>query len=88
MVLLPPLGSRDLIVGDVVDASLGQVGLEWQLGGLAAAQPAGAMGGAGSTSQLVQAMAGFDGAAAGISGAVPPGDDPSQQPLLTTPQHA
>jgi hypothetical protein len=69
-------------------ASLGQVGLEWQLGGLAAGAPAGAMGGAGSTSQLVQAMAGFDGAAAGISGAVPPGDDTSQQPLLTTPQHA
>jgi hypothetical protein len=69
-------------------ASLGQIGLEWQLGGLAAGPPAGAMGGAGSTSQLVQAMAGFDGAAAGISGAVPLADDTSQQPLLTTPQHA
>jgi hypothetical protein len=32
--------------------------------------------------------AGFDGGAAGISGAVPLANDPSQQPLLTTPQHA
>jgi hypothetical protein len=33
-------------------------------------------------------MAGFDGGAAGISDAVPLAGDPSQQPLLTTPQHA
>jgi hypothetical protein len=74
-------------------ASLGQVGLNWQLGGLAADPPAGAMGGAdnspGSTSQLVQAMAGLGGGgAAGTSDAVQLADDPSQRPLLTTPQHA
>jgi hypothetical protein len=66
-------------------ASLGQVGLDWQLGGLTANPPAGAMGGAASNAQLVQAMAGFDGGAAGISNAVPLADDPFQQPLLTTP---
>jgi hypothetical protein len=31
---------------------------------------------------------GFDGGAGGISDAVPLADDPSQQPLLTTPQPA
>jgi hypothetical protein len=44
----------------------------------------------GSTSQLVQAMAGFDGgsgAAAGLN-AAPLGADTSQQSFLTTPQHA
>src|SRR5262249_39195006 len=66
-------------------ASLGQVGLNWQLGGLAADPP---VGSAGSTSQLLQAMAGFGGGAAGISNTIPLGDDTSQQPLLTTPQHA
>src|SRR5262249_32868611 len=65
-------------------ASLGQVGLDWQLGGLTANPPAGAN----ANAQLVQAMAGFGGGAAGISDAVPPADDPAQQPLLTTPQHA
>jgi hypothetical protein len=43
----------------------------------------------GSTSQLVQAMAGFDGgsgAAAGLN-AAPLGADTSQQSFLTTPQH-
>jgi hypothetical protein len=73
-------------------ASLGQVGMDWQLGGLAADPPSGATGGAdnspGSTSQLVQAMAGFGGGAAGTSDAVALADDPSQQSLLTTPQHA
>jgi hypothetical protein len=48
------------------------------------------MGSSGSTSQLVQAMAGFGGGsgAADISNTVPLGADTSQQPLLTTPQHA
>jgi hypothetical protein len=44
----------------------------------------------GSTSQLVQAMAGFDGgsgAAAGLN-AAPLGADTSRQSFLTTPQHA
>jgi hypothetical protein len=43
-------------------ASLGSVGLDWQLGGFAADPPSGSMGSSGSTSQLVQAMAGFGGA--------------------------
>ena len=43
-------------------APLGSVGLDWQLGGFAADPPTGSMGSAdGSTSQLVQAMAGFGG---------------------------
>src|SRR5919204_3508802 len=43
-------------------ASLGSVGLDWQLGGIGVDPPVGATGSAadGSTSQLVQAMAGFD----------------------------
>jgi hypothetical protein len=72
-------------------APLGAVGLDWQLGGLAVDPPTGA--GAftdGSSDQLVQAMAGFgggSGAADGLS-AAPFGADTSQQPLLTTSQHA
>jgi hypothetical protein len=73
----------------VGSASLGQVGLDWQLGGFAAAgtssQPAATVG---STAQLVQAMAGFGGSGAGISNTAPLGTEASQQPLLTTPQHA
>jgi hypothetical protein len=42
----------------------------------------------GSSSQLVQAMAGFDGGAAESSNTTPLGADPSQQQFLTTPQHA
>jgi Subtilase family len=76
-------------------APLGAVGVEWQLGGFAPTislppdftQPEGL---AGSTSQLVQAMAGFgggsgadDGLNAGFVNA-----ETSQQPLLTTSQHA
>jgi hypothetical protein len=75
-------------------ALLGTVGLDWQLGGLAPSSPTGATGSSddqpGSNAQLVQAMAGFgggSGAADGLS-AVPLGADTSQQPLLTTPQHA
>jgi hypothetical protein len=42
-------------------ALLGTVGLDWQLGGFAADPPTGSMGNSdGSTSQLAQAMAGFD----------------------------
>jgi hypothetical protein len=71
-------------------ASLGAVGTDWSLGGFAADPPTGSMGGSGSTTQLVQAMAGFGGGSgAGESlntGAL--GADTSQQPLLTTPQHA
>jgi hypothetical protein len=70
-------------------SSLGQVGLEWQLGGIAADPPTASMGSAdSSTSQLVQAMAGFGGGAADTSNIVPLGADTSQQTYLTTPQHA
>jgi len=70
-------------------APLGQVGLEWQLGGFAVDPPSGAMGSSGSTSQLVQAMAGFGGGSgAGESLNTPPlSAETSRQPLLTTPQH-
>jgi hypothetical protein len=71
-------------------APLGQVGLDWQLGGFAADLRTSSMGSSGgSTSQLVQAMAGFGGG----SGAgerlntAPLGADTSQQTFLTTPQH-
>jgi hypothetical protein len=72
-------------------ATLGTVGLDWQLGGFAADPPSGAMGSSDNlTAQLVQVMAGFgggSGAADGLNaGLVNP--DASQQPLLTTPQHA
>jgi hypothetical protein len=76
-------------------ASLGQVGVDWQLGGFAPtfsvppprSEPAGMDG---STAQLVQAMAGFGGGsgAADSLNIAPLGADASQQPLLTTPQHA
>jgi probable HAF family extracellular repeat protein len=68
-------------------APLGSVGLDWQLGGFAADPPTGSMGSSdGSTSQLVQAMAGFGGGAADTSNTVPLGPETSQQ-LLTTSQH-
>jgi hypothetical protein len=77
-------------------ASLGAVGLASQLGGFAAigsvppevadVPQSGAMGA--STAQLVQAMAGFGGSGAAISNTAPLGAETSQQPLLTTPQHA
>jgi len=69
-------------------ASLGTVGLDWQLGGFAASSPTGSMGSSdNSTSQLVQAMAGFGGGThSGESlNAAPLGADTSQQQLLTTP---
>src|SRR5262249_61317847 len=70
---------------------LGTVGTDWQLGGFAADAPTGSTGSPdGSTSQLVQAMAGFGGGSgAGESlNTAPLGAETSQQPLLTTPQHA
>jgi hypothetical protein len=42
-------------------ASLGQVGLDWQLGGFAADPPTGSAGDSSQAAQLVQAMAGFGG---------------------------
>jgi hypothetical protein len=61
-----------------------------RLGGFAVDPPTGSMADTSQTGQLVQAMAGFgggSGAADGLSTA-PLGADTSQQPLLTTPQHA
>ena len=70
-------------------ASLCSVGLDWQLGGFAAHPPAGSMGNSGSTSQLVQAMAGFGGGGtADTSNTASLSTDTSQQTFLTTPQHA
>jgi hypothetical protein len=71
-------------------ASLGSVGLDWQLGGFASDPPTGSIGSSGSTSQLVQAMAGFGGGSgAGESlNTTPLSTETSQQPLLATPQHA
>jgi hypothetical protein len=72
-------------------ASLGAVGTDWQVGGFAADPPTGSMGSSdSSTSQLVQAMAGFGGGSgAGENlNTVALSAETSQQPLLTTPQHA
>ncbi len=74
-------------------ASLGQVGLDWQLGGFAADLPCAStasMGDSNEITQLVQAMAGFGGGSgAGESlNTAPLSAETSQQPLLTTPQHA
>jgi hypothetical protein len=72
-------------------ASLGAVGLDWQLGGLAVDPPdTGAMGASDdSTSQLIQAMAGFGSADAGDSSNPAFGTEAlQQQEFLTTPQHA
>jgi hypothetical protein len=75
-------------------APLGAVGVAWQLGGFAAIgsvpQPVEDVPSAdGSTAQLVQAMAGFGGSGAGESlNTAPLNTETSQQPLLTTPQHA
>jgi hypothetical protein len=74
-------------------AALGSVGLDWQLGGFAADPPAAStasMGGSSQVDQLVQAMAGFGGSSGVADGlnTVPLAADTSQQPLLTTPQHA
>jgi hypothetical protein len=70
---------------------LGSVGLEWQLGGFAIDPPtasSASMDDSVQAAQLAQAMAGFGGGAADSSNSVPLGAETSQQPLLTTPQHA
>ena len=71
-------------------ATLGSIGLDWQLGGFAADPPSASMGSSSSTSQLVQAMAGLGGGSGAGEGlnTAPLSADTSQQPLLTTPQHA
>jgi hypothetical protein len=71
-------------------ANLGTVGLDWQLGGFAADPPSGSTGDSSQAAQLTQAMAGFTGSN-GVGESLNPaplGADTSQQPLLTTPQHA
>jgi T5SS/PEP-CTERM-associated repeat protein len=70
-----------------VGNSMGAVGAPWALDGIAADSPSTA---GISTAQLVQAIAGFaggSGASESLSTA-PLSADTSQQPLLTTPQHA
>jgi hypothetical protein len=71
-------------------ASLGQVGLDWQLGGFAVDPPSGSTGDSSQVTQLTQAMAGFTGSSgAGESlNTAALGADTSQQTLLTIPQHA
>ena len=80
-------------------AALASVGLDWQLGGFAPTASNGFVGNSGnplasgpesSTSQLVQAMAGFggDGGAADGLNTAPLGVNTSPQTFLTTPQHA
>jgi hypothetical protein len=74
-------------------ASLGTVGLDWQLGGFAVDPPTGSaasMGNSSQVAQLVQAMAGFGGSSGAAESlhTVPLATDTQQQPSLTTPQHA
>ena len=75
-------------------ASLGQVGLDWQLGGFAADRPTAStasMGDSSQAAQLVQAMAGFGGgggAAEPLNTPVLNAADTSQQAFLATSQHA
>ena len=74
-------------------ASLGSVGLDWQVGGFAADPPTtstASMGNSSQAAQLVQAMAGLGGSggAAESLNTAPLGADTSQQSLLTAPQHA
>jgi hypothetical protein len=67
-------------------ALLGQVGLDWQLGGFAVDPPTDDP----SVGQLVQAMAVFgggSGASESLNITALSGDT-LQQPLMTTPQHA
>jgi hypothetical protein len=85
----------DIVSNTLVGAaSLGAVGTDWSLGGFAADPPtasAGSMDGSSQAAQLVQAMAGFSGGGSGAAeslNTVALGSDPSQQSLLTTPQHA
>ena len=72
-------------------ASLGAVGLDWQLGGFAVDPPtasSASIGDASPAAQLVQAMAGFGGGGAvGDLDIAALAADASSQPLLTPPQH-
>jgi hypothetical protein len=72
--------------------SAGAVGLNWEVGGIAAdalSAPAGTLDDSSQVAQLVQAMADFGGgAAADISNIVPLGAETSQQQSLPTTSHA
>jgi len=71
-----------------VGNAMGVVGAPWVVDGIAANSPSGTGSQLGSTAQLVQAMASFGGGAAdGLNAGVVNGGA-SEQPLLTTPQHA
>jgi hypothetical protein len=77
----------DIANNQLVGATLlGSAGLDWSLGGFAIDPP----DSDGSTSQLVQAMAGFGGGSGAAEGLNPSAAsvDSLQQGLLTTPQHA
>jgi hypothetical protein len=68
-------------------SSMGAVGLNFQVGGFAVDPPTGPITDS-STSQLVQAMAGFGGGSGAALTAAPlSAETTQQQPLLTTPQH-
>jgi glucose/arabinose dehydrogenase len=70
-------------------ASLGAIGLDWSIGGFAVDRPTGSVANSdSSTSQLVQAMAGFGGSPSDNSSAASLAADTSQQPFLASPQHA
>jgi hypothetical protein len=70
-------------------AGMGQIAMDWQLGGLAANASASAASTSDATqvSQLVQGIAGFGGGAAESFNSAPLGADASQQMFLTSPQH-
>ena len=82
----------DIVNNQITSAfNIGAAGLNFRVGGFAADPPTASMGASdNSTAQLVQAMAGFGGGsgAAESLNTAPLGADTSQQPLLTTPQHA
>jgi uncharacterized repeat protein (TIGR01451 family) len=85
----------DIVNNQITSAnSLGAVGVDWQLGGFAGVSSTGSSASMGSsdtsTSQLVQAMAGFGGGggAADELNTAPLSADTTQETLLTTPQHA
>jgi hypothetical protein len=73
--------------GELPQLSTSPIPASWTVGGIA--PDFSATTGSGSASQLVQAMAGFSGGGAGESlNTAPLNAETSQQPLLTTPQHA
>ena len=71
-------------------ASLGAVGLDWQLGGFAVDPPTASMGDSSQVAQLVQSMAGFGGGSGADDGlnTAALDADASQQSLLTMSQQA